>query len=226
MTRVRRRYAMEHEEYAHMQSTMSRLRSEHAVAVSSLKGQTEEIEEAQRLLRDATHAVELEQSKRVASEERERAASSQSVVLGEQRRELEARVWMLEERLRQDDVALENLRKAYRESEELKNAVGGQYEECRRELETVKGKSRDLAVKFKLIGGLRHEFENAERERMGFEERGRVHERELQEMREAVKRSTEVHIMRQTSAPPLRPFLLLSPPPPLSPHHPPLHRTR
>jgi len=185
------RYAMEHEAYEHMKASVSKLRSEHAAAVSSLKGQTEEIEEAQRLLRDATHAVELEQSKRMASEERERGSTQQATVLGEQRRELEGRVWMLEERLRQDNVALESLRKAYRESEELKTALGAQYEECRRELEGVKGKSRDLASRFRLIGGLRQEFEDAERERQGQEDKYRVQEKELEEAREMMKRSSD-----------------------------------
>ena len=46
------------------------------------------------------------------------------MVLTEHRKELESTMWMLEERSRQEDAGLENLRRAYREQDELNNALG------------------------------------------------------------------------------------------------------
>ena len=151
---------------------------------ATLKGQGEEIEEAQRLLHDATHALELEQSRRLAAEERERASAAALVAAEQARRELEGQAFMGGERERQDAAELAETRS--------KNVqLARQLQEKARELEEMHAKGRELAGKFKLIAGLKREFEEAESARLAAEARFREQDRALQEARDASRSAAE-----------------------------------
>ena len=80
-------------------------------------------------------------------------------------------VWLLEERQRQSETALGQVRENFALQEDQKVALMKEVKDKSRELEEVKEKSKELASKFQLIGSLKKEFELAERHRLAAEER-------------------------------------------------------
>ena len=75
---------------------MAQVRQEYAAAATQLKGQAEEIEEAQRLLVDATQMMEVEQARRTAANESERAATQSASAAELDKRQFENKVCMKE----------------------------------------------------------------------------------------------------------------------------------
>jgi chromosome segregation ATPase len=185
------KFEMTWQEHEMISSQTAKLRQEYAVASAQLKGQTEEIEEAQRLLRDATQMVEMEQSRRIAADDREKLATQNLMTAEMEKRELENKIWLSEERQRQSEAGLEQVRESFKAQEDDKKSLMKKLQEKSRELEEVKEKSKELASKFQLIGSLKKEFELAERHRSSAEERVSAQEKELEEARDMARKAHE-----------------------------------
>ena len=185
------KFEMTWQEHELLTGQAAKSRQEFAAASAQLKGQAEEIEEAQRLLRDATQMVELETSRRIAADDRERLATQASMAAELEKRELENKMWMLEERKRQDEVALEQIRGSFQALEDNKNAAMKELKAKTLELEHVKEKGKELASKFQLISNLKKEFEIAEGHRLDAEERFKAQEKELEDARQLARKTLE-----------------------------------
>ena len=185
------KFEMTWQEHEMLSSQIVKLRQEYAMASAQLKGQNEEIEEAQRLLRDATQMVETEQSRRIAAEDREKLATQNLMTAEMEKREFENRIWLCEERKRQSENALEQVRDSFKNQEVDKKSLMKELKDKTRELEELKEKSKELASKFQLIGSLKKEFELAERHRSSAEERFSMQEKELEEARELARKTHE-----------------------------------
>jgi hypothetical protein len=192
------KYEMAWQDTQMLTTQLAKVRQEYSVSSAQLKGQTDEIEEAQRLMRDATQMVEMEQARRTAAEDREKSATQTLMSVELEKSELENKVWMLEEKRRLDEASIEQIKASLKLQEEQRKSAVKELDEKTCELEEVKEKSKELASKFQLIGNLRKEFEAAERDRLAVEERFREQDKELEEARELARKTMEVN--RELSA--------------------------
>ena len=185
------KFEMTWQEHELLTCQAAKSRQEFAAASAQLKGQADEIEEAQRLLRDATFMVEQETSRRNAADKRERVATQKGMAAELEKHELENRLWLSEERKRQDEVALEQVKSSFQAVQDQKSAVERELKEKTVELEQVKDKSRELASKFQLIGNLKKEFEMAEAHRLDAQERFTAQDKELEDARQLTCKTLE-----------------------------------
>ena len=185
------KFDMTWQEHELLTSQVAKLRQEHSISSAQLKSKSEEIDEAQRLMLDATNTVELEQARRIAVEDRERAATQSLMSMELEKCELENKVWLLEEKKRLNELALEQMKASFEKQDEQRLVALEEVEAKQRELDEVKEKSKELAAKFQLIGNLKKEFEVAERQRSVAEERFSEQYRELEEARETAQKAME-----------------------------------
>ena len=134
------------------------------------------------MLVETTNALEIEQSRRIALDEREKNLTTKISKLENDKYDLEQKLWsvhvnlldnvvdllscrMLEEARGQLHSNLDLLRASHKAQEEDRVALLRELEKKDHELEEIRERSRELLSKFKLIEELKKEYEDVENER-------------------------------------------------------------